>query len=34
MDVIPAQMRVLRQIRLKYAGPGCEGMEDPEGAVK
>lgn len=28
LDIIPAQMRVIRNIRYKYACKGCEGVED------
>lgn len=33
LDVIPAQVEVIRHIRPKYACPGCEGLESTEGAV-
>ena len=28
LDIIPAQMRVIRNIRYKYACKNCEGVED------
>ncbi len=34
LDIIPAQVRVIRTIRLKYACRGCEGVESDGGAVK
>jgi transposase len=34
LDIIPAQIRVIRHIRLKYACKNCEGVEDDGDAVK
>lgn len=33
LDIIPAKMQVIRNIRYKYACKGCEGVESDEGAV-
>jgi transposase len=34
LDIIPARMRVIRHIRLKYACRNCEGVEDDGKTVK
>ena len=34
LDIIPAKMQVIRNIRYKYACKGCEGVESDGGAVK
>ena len=34
LDIIPAKMQVIRNIRYKYACKNCEGVESDEGAVK
>jgi len=34
LDIIPAKIRVIRNIRLKYACPECEGTEDDGPAVR
>ncbi|MFH2044119.1 MAG: IS66 family transposase [Pseudomonadota bacterium] len=34
LDIIPAKVRVIRNIRLKYACKKCEGIESDTGAVK
>jgi len=34
LDYIPAKLRVIRHIRLKYACKGCEGVEDDGPTVK
>ncbi len=34
LDVVPAQVKVLRHIRYKYACRSCEGIDSDEGAVK
>ena len=31
LDIIPAQFRVIKHIRYKYACKNCEGADDPEG---
>jgi len=33
LDIIPAKIQVIRNIRLKYACKNCEGVESEEGAV-
>jgi transposase len=34
LDIIPAQVRVIKNIRFKYACPKCEGTESEKGAVQ
>ncbi len=34
LDIVPAKMQVIRNIRYKYACRQCEGVESNEGAVK
>jgi len=34
LDIVPAQVRVIKHIRYKYACKGCEGVESEGGAVK
>ncbi len=34
LDIVPARMRVIRNVRLKYACKSCEGVESEGGAVK
>ncbi|MBZ0104665.1 MAG: IS66 family transposase [Sulfuricella denitrificans] len=34
LELIPAKAQVLREIRPKYACPGCEGTDDPKPAVR
>jgi len=34
LDIVPARMRVIRHIRLKYACKNCEGVEDDGSTVK
>ncbi|MBF0408348.1 MAG: IS66 family transposase zinc-finger binding domain-containing protein [Candidatus Riflebacteria bacterium] len=34
LDIVPAQIKVMRHIRYKYACKKCEGVDDPQGAVK
>ncbi|HSO71020.1 MAG TPA: IS66 family transposase [Thermodesulfobacteriota bacterium] len=34
LDIIPAKVQVIRQIRPKYACKGCEGVESEGGAVR
>ncbi len=34
LDIVPAKIQVIRNIRPKYACKNCEGVEDKDGAVK
>ncbi len=34
LDIVPAKIQVVRNIRPKYACKNCEGVEDKDGAVK
>jgi transposase len=34
LDIVPAKVQVIRNIRYKYACKNCEGVESEEGAVK
>ena len=34
LDIVPAKMQVIKNIRYKYACKSCEGVESEGGAVK